>query len=287
MDISEDLPLAGGIIMSALDQKKTHSPENDSIRKPAKSQVYLLLFVVSLFIGLIAGLVSGGPRALLQLTTPPRLFSPLPTPSNGQRNILIIGVDRLENAFPPNENSPRLESIWLVVYFPGQENVSWVPIYPPPTGIKDNFRPSPADLFTLKPNGSPGTALFNLLHVHQIWWSGYILIDEIGLAEALKIMYPEDSGGSPRYGTGELRMIPKPWDNQAAAYLGQSTLLKKLCLQTANASNDVNFTQLKTLIPEHMQTNIDISQLAQEWQQITTSNSRLVCEFPITSENHP
>ena len=103
----------------------------------------------------------------------PAVGLPAPTeyPVTVQRNLLVVSVDHLSAAHP------QLENIWLVMYFPGKLDLTFLPLYPDP-GEKPTSQSSPlAASFSLDKAGNPSRAFLRQLE-DQVWWNNFLVIDQ-------------------------------------------------------------------------------------------------------------
>ena len=248
--------------------------------KPAIKILYTVIFSLFLPAGLWMGSSLGGDAAIQQLLIHRFTIPPLPTPTTGQRNILIIGVDRLSTR--PTTPS-RLESIWLAAYLPGQPFVTLVSIYPPLPTENGKQRSTIEEDFQLDADGAPGVKLINYLRRRQIWWSGHVILDEIAMIEIVDYLGGIPADNRRLSGAIALGEIPRPWDDSAAAIRGQTSLLKQLCRQAAQIPVNPDLSRIIALIPDNMYTNVDIQFALQEWQHLLSGESRLDCEFPLSN----
>jgi hypothetical protein len=235
---------------------------------------YTVIFFVCLATGLWGGMLAGQ-RINLFNYAPFPLVSPIPTPANGQSNVLIIGVDRL------NFSDPRLESIWLLAYFPGEPEVKLIPVYPKPIPDPANDGPQMEEIFQLSPAGVPGEAILNYLHQEQIWWSNYILLDETGLIEILDFTGGVKIDGQKLSGALAIGSITPAKDNQLDAVKSQTQLLQELCRQINKLPPHTNLDPLVKLMPWHIKTDLNVHQTIAEWQGLLASGNSIHCEFPL------
>lgn len=208
--------------------------------------------------------------------------SPLPTPSNGQQNILVIGVDDL------GRENPRLVGMWLVIYFPSKPTITFVPIYPEPqrTTLAESL--PFARSFKLDTEGTPHVDFLNLLRQEQIWWNGYVLLDETAIAEAV------DFFGSEKVNDGEIFNGKKiliastsSWGDTSQTIDNQTNLIRQLCSQMSYLDADTDIKPILNLIPSHIRTNMNLINIIQDWRSLITQEDNLVCEFPLFRESNP
>lgn len=238
----------------------------------------LVFYTVIFFICLVSGLWGGmqaGQRINPYITSPLPLVSPIPTPATGQSNVLIIGVDRLTYA------DPRLESIWLLAHFPGEPDIKLIPLYPKPVSDPVNNQHQIAAIFELSPAGFPGKDILDYLHQQQIWWSSYIILDEVALIEILDFVGGVKIDGQKLSGALALGSLTPAKEDQLAAVNSQMQLLQELCLQINNLPPQVNPDALLSLIPWHIKTDLNIDQTIADLHTFMSGEKPIQCEFPM------
>jgi hypothetical protein len=244
---------------------------------------YLLLFGCFLLIGFSIG------RGVLDDPAESRAIRPPSGVAASQRNILVIGVDDL------NARQPRLESIWLVIYLIDHPQAIFLPIYPPPTegartGEADPPHPSldpadqarlPGELFKTAPDGSPDLDFLEAHQAKNLWWSGYILVDEIGMAEvveAARKLGADDLGSTS--GIRAIAEIPPAWVDPVGALAGQVELARTMCRYLKGAPSDLELSPLLDIIPRHARTDLNLTRATSELKNLLSSPGGLSCEFP-------
>ena len=240
---------------------------------------YAALSVVFLVMGAWGGAAVAGWIPFEAIPWPERSETPgqaSVAPANGQRNLLVIGVDRLDR------DTPRLESLWLVLYFPGRSPVTLMPLYPRADGSEPVRAATLAESFSLTRFGDPSPEFLERLRHEQVWWSGYVLLDETALAALVDLLGGVDLDGKHRDGFLALSSIPRPWDDRAGALQGQVGLLRSACRQAgALFSSGPEIAELVDKLGRHLRTSVDIAAEVQDWLQAAGSNPALECEFPL------
>ncbi len=246
--------------------------------KGTRLGIYVVVFTIFLSLGIWSGRIAGkftstkGPMATLSAMSPP------PTPSNGQTNLLVIGVDRL------NIQKPRLESIWLLGYFSNNPHFSFIPVYPS-QNLGNNHDMEIA--FELTADGRPNSELVNLLQKKRIWWNGTVIIDEIGMIEIIDFLNGVEVQGHLLKGALAVGSSPLPWEDPAAALKGQTQILQSSCHQTNLLSPSADLRNILNLIPDHLRTDIDIFQAIRDWRELVNGEQKLVCDFPLLNASLP
>jgi hypothetical protein len=197
-------------------------------------------------------------------------------PANGQRNLLVIGVDRLDG------DLTRLESLWLVLYFPGRSPLTLMPLYPRGGGPETSQRANLAEAFSLARSGEPDPAFFERLQHEQVWWSGYVVLDETALAVLVDQLGGVVLDGKHLNGDQTLDTIPRAREDPQAALQGQVGLLRSACLQAGKRlSGGLDFAGWANALGRYIRSDLDVFELAREWLQAAGPTPTLECEFPL------
>lgn len=194
---------------------------------------------------------------------------------NGQRNLLVIGIQDL------SAPEPVLESIWLLISFPGDASITLLPIFPNPNGDYSSPNKSVIKSFSLNSGQIPEDVFFNQLR-QQFWWDSYILIDKVGLSIALDTIH-ELSGVELRT---VLESIPSSLNNPNEALQRQTDLLNTACNQLNILPNSTQAEILVQQIDDHLRTDLNWSGVFRGWSSNQPVGHQLECEFPtLTLEN--
>ena len=205
---------------------------------------------------------------------------PVPTLSDGERILLLAGVDQL------NTPQPQLKSLWLLTYYLDERPVQLLPIYPsqenqqilPESQIREHFS-------VVKVDGAAqlNPQFLNLLVANDFWLSGYVLIDDHATASIINML-----GGLPTTSgvcSGEqiMKLIPPSADQPQKAQLQQATLLRQACLAVSRLSEQPEWDAVLGLMSEHMITDLNPVRLLSEIKFLVSDLSHLRCEFPSIS----
>jgi hypothetical protein len=231
---------------------------------------YALLFCLCLLLGGWAGVFVARSATLLRSFLQRQPAPAQAYPANDQRNLLVVGVDRLE------ADRPRLESLWLVLYFPGRSPITLLPLYPAPAG--DDTLPAS---FALAHSGDLSPRFQEQLRSQQIWWHGTILMDEAGMAAMLDFL--SASPGERRItGAQSIERSARPWHDPAGALLDQTALLQVGCDQAAGrVFSAAEVGQFLDGAAGHLRADLDLSQVAQAWLDLAGEAPAVRCEFPL------
>jgi hypothetical protein len=207
--------------------------------------------------------------------------------NNGQRNLLVAWVDRLDSA------SSRLEGLWLILFVPNSPSLTWLPLYP--AGLIENIDGNPqwvAD-FRLTPDGKLDPQFVADLRSKDVWWNNYLVIDETGLVEIINrnLNASEDPAITPQPDAG-VRIIanmPLAWEDPAEALKAQFDLLDRFCLPPSASTPAANAADLVGPLDHHLITNLQADEILSIWNNLRLTGGRL-CKFPTRSllnVNHP
>jgi hypothetical protein len=245
--------------------------------KALRTLSYLILFGSTLVLGLHAGRTTAASLAASRPDPTPALTQLPPTPQavripgNGQRNLLVIGVDDLQAP------QPHLEGIWLVLYIQGYPQITLLPVYPQPSGQENasSFLSLEED-FHLAPGGEIEPAFLDALKARQLWWNNYVLFDG---SAADKIFQWKDQVAKESSGIHSVADLLTAREDPDGALDGQHKKLKDLC-QAANQSSPEDLSRLIQLASQHLVTDLNLKEAAGEFQNLLSHPQHLVCEFP-------
>ena len=207
-------------------------------------------------------------------------FSPIEMPNNGQRNILFIGVDDL------SKERPELVGIWLLMYFPGNSNLTFAPVNPKIWSQSQTSTPQTSEFTSVIKNGSIDKKLLNQLHQEEIWWHGYVLLDSTAVKEA--VHFSNQVNDLEAFST--FNSVNDPFLSGEPKLTGidyQTDLLKYFCQQTNYFTIDTDISKILALIPVHIRTNLNLISIIQDWKSLITQENDLVCEFPLQRASKP
>ena len=190
-----------------------------------------------------------------------------------QRNILFLGVDRLDAP------TPRLKSAWLVIYLNDKSHFMLMPLFPSqsaaPTG--EDGQNSLSARFTLDKNGAPGEAFVDKLAAKEIWWSGYVIMDDEAIAGLLNTIPTTRETG----GVEVLEKLPDPNLAPVDAVMEQARLARSLCAN-ANLLGQDEFWRVSGFyagVRKHVRTDFDREEALLDWEA-RLKKGGITCEFP-------
>ncbi len=213
----------------------------------------------------------------------PAVGLPAPTenPVTVQRNVLVIGVDHLSAA------QPQLESIWVVMYFPGSLDLTFVPLYPDP-GETPAGQSSPlAASFSLDPAGKPSRAFLRQLE-DQVWWNNFLVIDRSAMRALIDLAGGLPSGDLNGNGT-QVKLEPlSSWQDASTTIAGQTEILSRLCEQPqVTAPSKVALIAALKKLESNLATDLDLMTILDEWQTKSSPSLPFHCDFPLSTSSVP
>lgn len=232
-----------------------------------------------LLFGLLSGRFVGGQTLSQVPVAALSAISPAPTPSNGQVNLLVIGLDRLSS------QRPRLMSVWILGYFSGQPQVSLIPIYPSSSPLQNRELQKVGSNFSLTSGAQLDQDLVRLLQKKRIWWNGYLLIDEIAMIDVINFLGGVTPDGQPLTGGQAVAALSE--ENTSSALENQTRLLQALCRRTELLTPAADLRDMLNLIPDHIQTDLDVFQAIREWRDLVNGSQSIKCEFPLQNPALP
>lgn len=202
---------------------------------------------------------------------------PIATMDNGQRSLLLIGTDKLSKA------SLQLKSIWLATYIPNGTSIQLFPIYPSGNKPTSDFGTQLAQAFSLSGNGRSlelNQSFIGLLEKHNFWWSGYVIFDDISVAKIIDLAGVRLMNGESLSGPGLMSVFRDGAGDSIISHSSQLAFFQSLCHEFAKGDSTSEVPQLAQLVPSHILTDLDIGQLEQELDSLSTNGHAPTCRFP-------
>lgn len=241
-----------------------------------------MFFGVFLTIGFMLGTSAAQLNGSAAEVSPPAP-SPLPATStaapNGQQNFLIIGVNDLE------AQSPRLESIWMLLYIPPTPQFTLVPLYPSPYAGGKELQNYLEKTFALGSDLKPDPAFLVAVQSVNIWWNNYIILDEVAMANVINTASADNALNDPDFGSRTISTLPLAWEEPEAAVLAQAELLNGLCHDFARNFSTKKIDIYSKMLSHHVSSDLGATQLTVMLQHMTTNKSeRFRCQFPTIND---
>ena len=232
----------------------------------AHGLVFLLLF----FIGIMGGRTLGKNKLFQNFQEKDLTADSESSIGSGQRNLLVIGVDQKKSP------DPILESIWLLISYPGKSNLTLIPIYPTIEGGIPLADSTLAQIFSISSEGVPDTKFFNHLK-DQLWWDNYILINKEGISALFEFLNQSEPDFEV---AATMASLPAAWQDPDGALQGQSQLMKMACERTSKLLGEVNFSKFIQEIQLHVHTDLNWEEVSQNWSFRPPASLQIECEFP-------
>ena len=193
---------------------------------------------------------------------------------NGQRNILLIGVDRLDFA------ESHLEGLWLLMNVSTSNRVSLLPLYPTTPGNEVLDASELSSGFGLDANGNPDAEFLALIQSADFWWSNYFVLDQAGLAQLIDYHQGVDLGGGQIGGAQAVSSLASANADNLSALNSQAVLIQAVCNQQSGKLITADLRQILTILSGHYKTDMKLKTLVSDWQQPLIASGHVTCEFP-------
>ena len=197
--------------------------------------------------------------------------------NNGQRSVLLIGVDRADTF------KAQLVSLWLVTNLPSDSTLHMLPIFPAgDKTISDFGRQLHRSFNIAQENGQMALNqdFIKVLEDNNYWWSGYIIFDHVALTTMLDLLGGVEVNGKNIPANQALQEFPNVIKDPLAAFSSQLAIAQTACHRLTGLSQNPDWSPVISLIPTHLQTDLDIPQLVLEWDTLFSSKHSPNCRFP-------
>ncbi len=249
-------------------------------------RVIKLLLMFGIFIGFMVGgilaasAVTGSGSADGQAGLHPNIkLDSTGAAPNGQRNILLIGIDRMDS------DRPNLEGLWLLMNVSSSNRVSLMPLFPALPGKDVLDTAQLVSSFKLDPNGKPDVGFLAIIQQAEFWWSNYFVIDQAGLAQLIDYNQGINLGSGQVGGGQAVASLASASVDGLAALNSQASLIQAVCNQQSGKLISADLRQVLTQLSGHYQTDLKLKTLVSEWQQPLTGSGHVSCEFPTLASN--
>jgi hypothetical protein len=196
---------------------------------------------------------------------------------NGQRNFLVIGVNTLD----PFE--AKLESLWLVTNLPPDPTLQFLPIYNVGNETESDFETHLYRIFKIEKKNDKlvlAADFMEVLKENNYWWSGYIVIDNVGMEEIInklgKVNENVEFFSANQSINEDLAIMGNPQNSFSI----DLALMQTSCQFLSGFSQNPELLNYLLLDSDHVTTDLDRNQLLLEWNAISSDDQRLNCRFP-------
>ncbi|HEX9091973.1 MAG TPA: hypothetical protein VF831_10810 [Anaerolineales bacterium] len=206
--------------------------------------------------------------------------------NNGQRSILLAGVDSFDNP------KPELNSLWMVSYLPSDATLRMLPIYPTGKVTSSDFEGRLLGSFGLAQVDSQlvlGKDFVRFLEESNYWWSSYIIYDQVAQEKMIDLLGGIEMNGEIIYGNQVIQKLSTLVEDPQTAYLTQLAGLQAACSNLSSLVKDADWVQLFSMTPAHISTNLDLQLSITEWLSSSPNQEGSNCTFPsleIAQGNH-
>jgi hypothetical protein len=243
-----------------------------------KRAFLLTVFLVCVGGGFLLAITLGAPGQARSL---PEIQNPLQpgqdgVSANGQRNLLLVGVDSFE------ATNPRLTSVWLVLQIAtnSPQRFTLLPLYPTPDSQALVAQEVLQASFGVDKSGAVLPGFFEAIHAADFWWANYVVLDQAGLAKMIDLGGGIDLGKGAESGDQTLRSLMSPQAGPDAVLHNQALVLQAICSQNAEHLLKLDAKHIFQLLGRHLRTDLEIERFIQEWQMPLIPAGRPSCEFP-------
>lgn len=246
----------------------------------------IIAFVLCLLVGMMSGEVfsnssqpSPTPGQQQEMTpTATQEQSPTPVIDSNQRNILVIFTQ------PFDSPSPRLLGVWLAMYLSDHPVATLVNLYPASQQTDPALAQSLAETFSLTEKSMVSTAFWESIKAINVPITGYMMVDQTGMASAVDIVNGLDmqTGAGSLNGQKALAALHDPYEDPFQALVWETFYIEGMCSKLANLPKQVNWiTFLTGQVPDHLRTNLPLDLFVQDWKMLIQSPEPLSCKLPI------
>jgi hypothetical protein len=243
--------------------------------------IHFLVFTCFLVVGYTLSLRFYQPQAALASGTRTKVTTEhedrIASLDNGQRSLLLVGAGEMA------DTNPHLEGVWLVTYLPTGTSLQLLPIFPSGKSTTSSLERELQRAFRIDTSDGRqrlGEDFLGLLKEHNYWWSGYIVLDQVSLEKAIQLLGEAGQDGKTVTDPRALKDLPGGRENLQNAYAAQVALLQSLCHKISRSTTPADVVQWISLVPEHILTDLDLSQLGSELEGLFSKPAARTCRFP-------
>jgi hypothetical protein len=234
---------------------------------------YHRFLLAGLLIGFTAGAITGHIIDVTAKGSPMINITPA-APSNGQQNLLFIGVDHL------NSKSPQLKSIWLVLLFPDNPRIALIPIFPYTNDDSTVHNKSLVESFKLTKDGNLARTFLEELKTLNFWWTDTIIADRTALVEISRIALDGNHLASTKISRSIIKPIDKLENNSSSHNQGLINKITALCQLVDSKKIENHLPVIFKLFASHIRTNIKPQEITNQLDRRKSIQGGLICEFP-------
>jgi hypothetical protein len=207
---------------------------------------------------------------------------PIDVLNTGQRSILLITTSSLSTF------DAHLESVWLATYLPSSSDIRLLSIYPTGDQPISDFEAQLVNSFGLnKKNGQVvlDQDFLEILVAQNYWWSGYLVLDEVAMADIFNLFGGIVMKGQTLSGEQVISELPDVSKEPSNAYSFQIAMLQSVCKQFTRVASNVDLSQVHPLLSHHIIADLQSDQLKTELQSLLADERQPVCKFPMLEKS--
>lgn len=197
--------------------------------------------------------------------------------NNGQRTILVIGVDSLD------VSNPQLVSMWMVTYLPADSNLRLLPIYPSGQETISDFEARLNHSFSIKRNNDIQVLsqdFIRLLEENNYWWSGYLVLDYVALTHLFNSLGDVMINDQISSGDKAILDLTHAADSPEKAFSTQLAIVQTACRNLTELMDNPYWSNDISLVSDHLLTDMDLQQYVLEWKASLSGEQSPNCRFP-------
>jgi hypothetical protein len=202
----------------------------------------------------------------------------LARPENGQKNLLLLLVDRVSDA------DASLEGAWMLIYAPDGLRVTFMPVYPAGSATAARL----PGAFRLEKGGRLAGAFQQTLQQQGLWWDNYLLVDHAMLSDLVDLSGGIDVGSGMLPGPQVVDLLPIAGQDPQTSQQLQARIARGICrrfdalLRNAGPQDIVKF--FIGGMPSHPAlSDLKPGALQESWSSLRRAGG-LDCEFPTLIE---
>jgi hypothetical protein len=190
-----------------------------------------------------------------------------------QFSILLVVCDRT------TVSKPSLRSVWLILFVPDQEKVTYIPIFPATMKnyeVRDQIL---VDSFYLGKNGAPSTQFLDNVKNLKIHWDHFLIIDE-GFFELLVDLLGGIKINEEIIQGNQISVLIDNSESSSDSLEYQKIVLQVGCSRIPLIISHPNAKTLIEYILMNSITSYSILDIHSGWDHLLSSDRTPVCEFP-------
>jgi hypothetical protein len=207
---------------------------------------------------------------------------PIAVLNTGQRSILLVTTSSLSTL------DSHLESVWLATYLPSGSDIRLLSIYPTGDQPISDFEAQLVNSFGLnKKNGQLvlDEEFQEILVGENYWWSGYLVLDEVAMADIFDLLGGLQLKGQTLSGEQVISELPDVTEEPGNAYSFQIAMLQSACKQFTRVASNAVLSQVRPLLSHHIITDLQSDQLETEIQSQLAGEHQPACKFPMLEKS--